>query len=778
MNYNWNQFKNLPGIKDLPDNEQIRKYNIFKESAQSPLSSSSAAGAAGGRSQRLGNETVIVLVSPSENFTIQNADTWYYFLLSSIGNTSLFNTGIPYTWSIDSQYIVQNKGYVIYFYDGDSNYKALFINTIGRIVSSFETSSYSSYSIDGHSIIAVDGDGSPLGGLRLHFFDGDKVKTYDFDGSTGWNIGSDDWDYGMIDGTAIVEINYDTYTSYRLMNYNECVEIYNDDSDGLYNIRVDVQSYSNFGSIVVYNNDSNYYESIKIFDNKGTLLQDIDLTTGLNYTDMYNGNPIFYGINQASFILWTDNDSDDYLIFNFNGDTKSLFTQNITRGYNYRNFDLDWDTAYPNNSYDYTPGSLVMYLYGSYNYGIYDIYSDYIKVAYIFQGQTQFSEEIISERGIYSIYNISGTSTGSATFSGLTSSSWETSGDGSGAEFEVIVSGGSYSVNITKPGRDFTGEENIIIYGDSLGGSTPANDLTFQVETVVYADIAFYSDCSDKSIVVLHTKNYSQDGQLAGLFLTPENSPVYTNFGSKEEIFLFEGEFPAFGYENINDNIMIVRIYNPDTDIYNTYYDIYNRNGVLLDSLEIAGFNTQNYRIQAGTLFIRNWDGPPLNWYWNESGEGFVKLTDVFYSQRNYVDNYEFENTKNKGSMVLFNPVYYSGPSFRILTPTSITEDITLTPSDTWGYSLSPNYLMYYYRNDDGFIVIELYNYDGTLVKSQVTIFTDVDDDRNSGSRIYFRLYNMVNSAYVIMTPKGILGKFTLGEDSNDYSLNDYRYWD
>ena len=777
MNYNWNQFKNLPGIKDLPDNEQIRKYNIFKESAQSPLSSSSAAGAAGGRSQRLGNETVIVLVSPSENFTIQNADTWYYFLLSSIGNTSLFNTGIPYTWSIDSQYIVQNKGYVIYFYDGDSNYKALFINTIGRIVSSFETSSYSSYAIDGHSIIAVDGDGSPLGGLRLHFFDGDKVKTYDFDGSTGWNIGSDDWDYGMIDGTAIVEINYDTYTSYRLMNYNECVEIYNDDSDGLYNIRVDVQSYSNFGSIVVYNNDSNYYESIKIFDNKGTLLQDIDLTTGLNYTDMYSSNPIFYGINQASFILWTSDYDDDYLLFNFNGDTKTLFTQNITRGI-YYNIDLDYDTAYPSNSYNYTPGSLLISLYGNYNWGVYDIYSDYIKVAYIFQGETQFSEEIISEKGIYSIYNISGTSSGSATFSGLTSSSWETSGDGSGAEFEVIVSGGSYSVNITKPGRDFTGEENIIIYGDSLGGSTPANDLTFQVETVVYADIAFYSDCSDKSIVVLHTKNYSQDGQLAGLFLTPENSPVYTNFGSKEEIFLFEGEFPAFGYENINDNIMIVRIYNPDTDIYNTYYDIYNRNGVLLDSLEIAGFNTQNYRIQAGTLFIRNWDGPSLNWYWNESGEGFVKLTDVFYSQRNYVDNYEFENTKNKGSMVLFNPVYYSGPSFRILTPTSITEDITLTPSDTWGYSLSPNYLMYYYRNDDGFIVIELYNYDGTLVKSQVTIFTDVDDDRNSGSRIYFRLYNMVNSAYVIMTPKGILGKFTLGEDSNDYSLNDYRYWD
>lgn len=127
--------------------------------------------------------------------------------------------------------------------------------------------------------------------------------------------------------------------------------------------------------------------------------------------------------------------------------------------------------------------------------------------------------------------------------------------------------------------------------------------------------------------------------------------------------------------------------------------------------------------------------------------------------------------------MVLFNPVYYSGPSFRILTPTSITEDITLTPSDYWGYSLSPNYLMYYYRNADGFIVIELYNYDGTLAKSQVTIFTDVDTDINSGSRIYFRLYNSETNAYVIMTTsKGILGKFNLGEDSSEYSLNDYRW--
>ena len=208
---------------------------------------------------------------------------------------------------------------------------------------------------------------------------------------------------------------------------------------------------------------------------------------------MYNGNPIFYGINQASFILWTNSDSDDYLLFNFNGDTKSLFTQNITRGYNYRNIDLDYDTAYPSDSFDYTPGSLVMSLYGDYNNGIYDIYSDYVKVAYIFQGQTQFSEEIISEKGIYSIYNISGTSSGSATFSGLTSSSWETSGDGEGAEFEVIVSGGSYSINITNPGRDFSQDESIIIYGDSLGGTTPENDLTFQVETVVYACLLYTS---------------------------------------------------------------------------------------------------------------------------------------------------------------------------------------------------------------------------------------------------------------------------------------------
>ena len=632
--------------------------------------------------------------------------------------------------------------------------------------SSFETSSYSSYSIDGHSIIAVDYDGSPLGGLRLHFFDGDKVKTYDFDGSTGWDIGSNDWDNGMIDGTAVVEINYDTYTSYRLMNYDDCIEIYNDTSAGLYSIRVDVQSYSNFGSIVVYNNDSNYYESIKIFNNKGILLQDIDLTTDLNYTDMYNGNPIFYGINQASFILWTNSDSDDYLLFNFNGDTKTLFTQNITRGYNYRNIDLDYDTAYPSYSYDYTPGSLVISLYGDYNYGVYDIYSDYTKVVYIFKGQTQFHEEVISEKGIYSLYNISGTSTGSGTFSGLTSSSWETSGDGTGAEFEVIVSGGSYSINITNPGRNFSSNENIIIYGDSLGGTTPANDLTFQVDITIYADIAFYSDCSDKSIMIWHTKNYSQNSGYTGLFLTPENSPVYTNFGSQEN--------NNWNFANINDNIMVGRIYNPDG--YNTYYDIYNRNGVLLDSLEILGFYTSNYRTQAGTLFIRNWNGYNQNWYWNES-DGFIKLTDVFYSQRNYVNNYEFENTKNNGSMVLFNPVYYNGPSFRILTPNSITEDITLTSSDYWGYSLSPNYLMYYYKNVDGFIVIELYNYDGTLAKSQVTIFTDVDDDRNSGSRIYFKLYNSETNAYVIMTTSGILGKFNLGDNSSDYSLNDYRWW-
>jgi len=71
----------------------------------------------------------------------------------------------------------------------------------------------------------------------------------------------------------------------------------------------------------------------------------------------------------------------------------------------------------------------------------------------------------------------SGTSTGSATFTGVTQDS--TSGSGSGAEFIIEAVGGVYNIiSIVGGGVNYNVSDTITILGTNLGGATPTNDIT------------------------------------------------------------------------------------------------------------------------------------------------------------------------------------------------------------------------------------------------------------------------------------------------------------
>ena len=75
----------------------------------------------------------------------------------------------------------------------------------------------------------------------------------------------------------------------------------------------------------------------------------------------------------------------------------------------------------------------------------------------------------------------SGTSTGSATFTGVTQDS--TSGTGSGAEFTIEAVGGVYNIiSIVGGGVNYNVSDTITILGANLGGSTPTNNLTITAD--------------------------------------------------------------------------------------------------------------------------------------------------------------------------------------------------------------------------------------------------------------------------------------------------------
>ena len=87
----------------------------------------------------------------------------------------------------------------------------------------------------------------------------------------------------------------------------------------------------------------------------------------------------------------------------------------------------------------------------------------------------------IATTGAIDEVSLSGTSTGSTTYAGITQDS--TSGSGTGAEFIIQASGGTYTlISIVGGGLDYEISDTITILGTSLGGTTPANDLTITVD--------------------------------------------------------------------------------------------------------------------------------------------------------------------------------------------------------------------------------------------------------------------------------------------------------
>ena len=103
----------------------------------------------------------------------------------------------------------------------------------------------------------------------------------------------------------------------------------------------------------------------------------------------------------------------------------------------------------------------------------------------------------------------SGTSTGSATFTGVTGSS---SGTGTGAEFTITTNGsGGYAIDsLTNPGTGYDADEAITILGTSLGGATPANDLVINIDTVVKKTFSKTYNSGGKTVTILFEATKTQ----------------------------------------------------------------------------------------------------------------------------------------------------------------------------------------------------------------------------------------------------------------------------
>ena len=78
-------------------------------------------------------------------------------------------------------------------------------------------------------------------------------------------------------------------------------------------------------------------------------------------------------------------------------------------------------------------------------------------------------------------FSVAGTSVNSQSYPGLTSG---TNVTGQNGTFDVAISGTSYTVTLNNAGDDYGVGQTLTIPGTSLGGATPANDVSIVVDSV------------------------------------------------------------------------------------------------------------------------------------------------------------------------------------------------------------------------------------------------------------------------------------------------------
>ena len=261
------------------------------------------------------------------------------------------------------QSIVNRKGYIIRFYDGDGNNKFVFINSRGAIIDTENINqSFSSYHGEGRAnlITWYDGDDG-----HVIYFDGDNYWTHDF-----INIDSiyveDNWDACTADGTFPVYIegydgDSDIEAQFLIKGGDKTlIKTTNAGSDYIYSNSY-AYAYGNFIAVeTIWDDDNNQRElnTFEIFSTDGTLLKTVDFDAmPFDTRDYY-----FYGSGKMQFV-YEDDDSGDYIFLNYNQLTGKLIGEDLTWTSDYSNYEVVCDNYYTGWGMDYKPESVAIIKY-------------------------------------------------------------------------------------------------------------------------------------------------------------------------------------------------------------------------------------------------------------------------------------------------------------------------------------------------------------------------------------------------------------------------------
>jgi hypothetical protein len=378
--------------------EYVRKMHENFFSPMSPMassapSSSSSAGSGGGRAK------VIKKSDPTgeSGFFYWQIDGYYkYMIVSPDGSkyTDLLNMGVTTNWEQYSWFLVQNSGYVFYFYNNDTGYyRIVYIRNSGEIIEDFIVGSNNTYQLGGDKVITfyATGDGVDW---AVKIFDGLEVTTKLYEGSTEI---SHDVNFDNIDSSGGFVIT----VTYGDDNYVDLVYLNGDVESVISSLEIDgsvVSSYQYiYGSYTLvtnYNIDTDLYVEFFIYDATGN--QIIDQSVSAGNVEIYP-----YGIDKLQ--LNFNEGESTYHMFNYNGVSQTMVydTQEIGEQLNARF--VNSRSYYPSAGRNYMSNTVSMVFYNdnSSDSPFINIQPTYAYMVILFNGDTDYTRITLQDTGSY-----------------------------------------------------------------------------------------------------------------------------------------------------------------------------------------------------------------------------------------------------------------------------------------------------------------------------------------------------------------------------------------
>jgi hypothetical protein len=303
---------------------------------------------------------------------------------------------VDYTgWNIQDIYPITDYGYG-YFFSNDNTCNlqwAIFTDSLGNVLESFQTDCNCDYNYD-----VIDGKwmyfNDQFNGI-LKYFNGKNVYTLNYDASYQSLDVNNDWDGVMSNDNFTITIydnNTNIGTSY-IVNGSDLTQFSDFDNSTFDSTIITYFSGSYIGEMIRDFN-ADLYQTFKIYDGTdGSLLQTLELT-GDTYDNNYI-NP--YGDNKIVGMFYNYNDNSvDYLIFQYDGNTDTLITTTHT-AINYTNRNISSNTNfYPNAG---GSESFVIQLLHVVDYNDVGYVVDYCDFIYMLSGDTEFTTYTFQDSG-------------------------------------------------------------------------------------------------------------------------------------------------------------------------------------------------------------------------------------------------------------------------------------------------------------------------------------------------------------------------------------------